>query len=179
MVGRLHQELQQKMELGTRVGAGAERSLTFDEWLDVTLELERVAFGQDPPSFEGDRLGDFFLAMGHAAGDEIHEMMGECGWKTWTLDRGWYNREAFISEAADVLHFVALLLAAVDCTGEELSRIYLTKVLKNYKRQEGGDDEKLRRCPGCKRSLDDVGVDELITGNAFCRACRTEVKGRT
>lgn len=150
--------------------------LTFEEWLEVTLTLEREGFKQDPPALQGDARADFFESMGLAAITEISEMMQECGYKRWTQNRGWINRDHFISEAADSLHFIALLLAAVGCTGEELTAAYLKKVNKNYKRQSKGDDGVSRVCSHCKRSLDDVGVNSYTrTGERFCGACGTAI----
>jgi hypothetical protein len=159
--------------------------MTMSEWLAVTLTLEEEGFKQDITHFMGDRLGDFFMSMGLAAQCELVEMMDECGWKTWSEPRGWLNRDAFISEAADVLHFVGLLLAAVGCTGEELTAAYTGKVVKNYARQAKGDDVRERRCSGCGRSLDDAGIEvrpddwdsagRVIHQEIVCRMCGTKV----
>lgn len=150
--------------------------MTFDEWLEVTVTLQQTAFGQDPPALEGDERADWLMMNFFAAQCEIVELADEAGWKPWTQPRGWVNREAMISEIADCMHFLGNILATISCTGEELTETYLTKVRKNYARQERGDDIRDRRCPGCGRSLDDVGIARSDDGVSYqCKACGLEV----
>lgn len=161
--------------------------MTLGQWLGVTLQLEREAFGVDPPALRGDARSAWWGSMLHATHTELAEMADECGYKAWDKNRGnWVNREAFIKEAADALHFIALLLDSVHCTGEELSEAYLTQVLKNYRRQQGeGDDIQARRCGGCGRSLDDVGIVPVTFPAAnsgiaqvfACKACGFHEEG--
>ena len=149
--------------------------MTFDEWLEITVTLQQTAFGQDPPTLEGDERADWLMMNFFAAQCEIVELADEAGWKPWTNPRGWVNRDAMISEVADCLHFLGNILATISCTGEELTEVYRTKVLKNYARQERGDDIRRRSCQGCGRSLDDVGIarsDDEVT--MVCRSCGTE-----
>lgn len=131
--------------------------MSWEQWLDGTLALQREAFGVDPPSLEGDELADYILWNALALHDEVSEMLQEVGWKPWTQPRGWVNRDAMIGEVVDQLHFIANILVTVGCTGSELQQRYTEKVAKNRARQLGGDDGVSRRCPRCRRSLDDVG----------------------
>lgn len=158
------------------LAASQPHDLTFGEWLDVTLELQRTAFGQDPPTLEDDERADWLMMNLFAMVTEVTEMSDEMGWKPWTHPRGWTNRDLVISEMADLFHFAGNILATIECTGEEFSVAYLEKVGKNYTRQAEGDDGISRRCPHCKRSLDDVGVrvihhDDSQREDHLCAGC--------
>jgi hypothetical protein len=156
-------------------------NVDFQSWLDETLKLQREGFHRDPLAMVGDELGDWFMMNFFAINTEVTEMSDECGWKPWVTDRGWINRQGLIGEAVDAMHFLANVLVTVGCTGEELSKAYEEKVQKNYARQAGGDNGVNRRCPHCKRSLDDVGT-YINPGNKFyvsaelCNACGGRVK---
>lgn len=173
MVGQLHQELLQRLEHAQDLAQseGRDLSFSFGEWLAVTLELQRGAFGQDPPALVNDERADWLMMNLLACHSEVTELSDECGWKPWVSDRGWMNTEAMISECADLLHFVGNILATLGCTGEQFTRAYLDKVGRNYARQSEGDDGVSRRCPHCGRSLDDVGFEGIPTASGEETAC--------
>jgi len=127
----------------------------FDNWLATTRELQTKSFGQDPATLEGDAKADFITWNLAAVVVELGEMMNEFpGHKNWVLDRTIINREEFIGEAVDALHFLGNILATVGCTDEELSIRYLQKVEKNRARMASGAyDGVTDKCPTCKREL--------------------------
>lgn len=161
----------------TLLPAEVNSDMSMSEWIAVTLGLEEDGFGLDITNFEGDIRADWLTQMLFATVCEVVEMGDEVGWKAWSKPRGWVNREQAISEAADALHFIGLILAAVKCTGEEFTAQYLRKVQLNYDRQAAGDDVRDRRCPGCGRSLDDVGVKVRASGEKYCNSCGETLKG--
>lgn len=100
---------------------------------------------------------DFIKNMTLALGDELHEALGEVGWKPWATSRH-INREAYRGELVDAWHFFMNLLIVVGVTAEELEQKYYAKLNKNYKRQKEGYDGVAGKCPGCKRAYDDEAV---------------------
>lgn len=118
-------------------------SMTFGEWLAETHVLQRDSFGTDPVELEGPERGEFLMWNAFAATDELHEAMLEIKWKPWLTDgsRGeWVDRDAFVGELVDCLHFVANMLATANCDGEELTQRYVAKMQLNAKRQRDGYD---------------------------------------
>jgi len=113
------------------------RGMTFSDWLESTIELQTKAFGHRFP-MEDAMLASYAQTNLLAAMVEIAEMSGEIGWKPWADDAGWVNREKFLEEAVDAMHFVANMLCAVGITGEELSDAYKAKQQINRERQANG-----------------------------------------
>lgn len=138
-------------------------TMTFNEWLESTKELQLHSFGVDLP-FEPDASGSYtdeeieFVRWNVlAASDELHEALAEVGWKPWATSRH-VKREQFVGEIVDVLHFVANLLCVVGVTGEELTERYQAKQKVNGHRQTNGYTGVDEKCPACGRALDDPGV---------------------
>jgi dimeric dUTPase (all-alpha-NTP-PPase superfamily) len=92
-----------------------------------------------------------------AALDELHEALGEVGWKPWATSRH-INTEAFRSELIDVWHFLMNLFLHAGMNGDDITRLYIDKQAKNRARQRNGYDGVAGKCPSCKRSYDDDGV---------------------
>lgn len=92
-----------------------------------------------------------------AATDELHELLGEIGWKPWAKSRH-INLEAARGEWIDALHFMLNLALVLGMDGEMIKALYDGKHAKNAKRQEEGYDGVSTKCPGCKRALDDNAV---------------------
>lgn len=115
----------------------------------------------DLPLADGERKVaiDFMHWNVTATTDELHELLGEIGWKPWAKSRH-INLEAARGEWIDALHFMlnlALVLGLDD--SDEIMRRYLAKREKNAKRQEEGYDGVSTKCPGCGRALDDEAVE--------------------
>lgn len=129
--------------------------MNFTSWLNSTLDLQRSAYDVDPPYLEGDERADFIRWNVLAATDELHEALGEVGWKPWATDR-YFNRDAFVGELIDVMHFIANLLVTAGVTGDELSQKYHSKQSRNRYRQEVGYDGVNGKCPTCRRDFEDI-----------------------
>lgn len=121
--------------------------------------------------------------------DELHELLGEVGWKPWAKSRH-INLDAARSEAIDALHFLLNLFLVLGLNrAEDISALYDAKHAKNAKRQEDGYDGVSTKCPGCKRALDDEAVECTQTGQLWgsgvaiyhCAVKNTDysVEGRT
>lgn len=128
--------------------------LLFSTWLEETKALQEKSFGHElPKALDGDLVG-YVVTNVLAATDELHEALNEVSWKPWAAAE-FVNREAFIGELVDTLHFVGNLLVGVGCTDEELNSAYLEKMERNRLRQQVGYTG-LEKCSDCKRALDDI-----------------------
>lgn len=129
--------------------------------LDLIFErqrkLQEESFGVKLDELSDEQRSQFIKDMILAATDELHEALAEVGWKPWATSRH-INREAFVGELVDVLHFIVNLWLAVGATPEEVQDRYQQKADKNAKRQQDGYDGVWGKCPECKRAFDDAGV---------------------
>ena len=135
----------------------------FGSWLRQTKLLQTVSFGQDPALLEGADRADFITWNFAAFVIELGEAMGEFpGWKPWVAERGQgLNREAFIAELVDALHFAGNMLAAVDCSDEEFNIAYLKKMAVNAARMAAGNYDGISdKCKHCHRELVESTTDE-------------------
>lgn len=86
--------------------------------------------------------------------DELHEALRETMWKPWAHGEPWINRDAYLKEMADALHFALNLYAVVEASAEEILAGYLSKNKVNHTRQDNsytGQD----KCPVCHRAPDE------------------------
>lgn len=142
--------------------------------LDDQEALQVKAYGGvSPKDLNEDDRAHFISWNTLALTDELHEALGEVGWKPWASSRH-LNREAFKGELVDSLHFFMNLLLAANIDADELLNDYQKKRQKNIKRQEDGYDGVTEKCPGCKRALDDDAVicyrSQKTKGLFFCYA---------
>lgn len=137
---------------------------TFEEWIMRTRVLQREAFGVDPVKLEGKEREEYIRWNVLAAEDELHEALGEVSWKPWA-SKEYFNRDEFVGELVDVLHFVGNLLAVAQVTGTELTTRYSGKQQKNRDRQRDGYDGVTGKCPGCKRDLLEVPFGHVVVGD--------------
>lgn len=127
-------------------------------WLESTRQLQAEHFGVTYP-LEGEELANY-VTMNHSALVlEAGELLSEFGWKPWASPRGWVNRESALKEAVDVAHFLANILCAIGVTDEEWVAAYRAKQEVNRQRQRDGYDGVTGKCPKCKRSYDDDGIE--------------------
>lgn len=142
----------------------------FGEWLMRTDVLQRMSYGSKPSELEGDARAEYFRTMTAALVFELGEMSNEIGWKTWGTDRT-INRDNYIKEAVDVMHFIGNLLILVGCTDEELNAAYNAKMKVNMERMLRADynGRTEGKCVTCKRSFDDVG--QSIVQTTMCVMC--------
>lgn len=125
---------------------------------DRQLRLQKDSFGVDPAKLGEEQRIEFIRSMTLALEDELHEALAETGWKPWASSRH-INRDAFLGEMVDALHFWVNLCLAVGATPEEIFDKYREKAERNAKRQAEGYDGIVGKCPECKRALDDVSVE--------------------
>lgn len=129
-----------------------------------TRVLQREAYGADPANLAGKEREDYVRWNVLAAEDELHEALGEISWKPWAKSE-FFNREQFVGELVDVLHFVGNLLAVAQVTGPELSARYSSKQSKNRDRQKDGYDGVSGKCRKCKRDLQELPLGhDLLCG---------------
>ena len=145
----------------------------FQEWLLSTRVLQRQSFGKDPALLEGAELADYIRWNQLAAVDELMEALHEVDWKPWTVTNdGFRNRDAFVGELVDVLHFVANQLVAARCSDEELTQLYLAKQQKNRERMASKTYDGRNKCSVCQRAYDDPAVrctpDPKHPGHSYC-----------
>lgn len=152
-----------------------------DLFLDA-MEGPEMAFLDSDGNYSStdeDRLPaiDFIHWNVTATVDELHELLGEVGWKPWAKSRH-INLDAARSEWIDAFHFMLNLGLVLGLDESKVKELYDAKHAKNEKRQEEGYDGVSTKCPGCKRALDDTAVgchkveNGLNMGTIFC-----EVKG--
>lgn len=96
-----------------------------------------------------------------AATDELHELLGEIGWKPWAKSRH-INLDAARGEWIDALHFMLNIGLVLGMDELMVKRLYDAKHQKNAKRQEEGYDGVSTKCQGCGRALDDDAVECTI-----------------
>lgn len=113
------------------------------------LELQRESFGVDPLMLVDQDRDEYVQAMALALVIEVGEVMQEISWKPWATGR-WFNREAYLEELIDVLHFwMNLVLVATD-KPEVLLTAYMVKHDVNAQRQADGYTGEAK-CPECGR----------------------------
>jgi dimeric dUTPase (all-alpha-NTP-PPase superfamily) len=126
-----------------------------DEIFQKQLALQIGSFGGDPSQLDQDEKIDYIKSMTLAASDELHEALAEVGWKPWATSRH-INRDAYLGELIDVLHFWVNLCLVVGADANEIRERYAEKASRNAKRQAEGYDGVTGKCEACKRALDDI-----------------------
>lgn len=97
-----------------------------------------------------------------AATDELHELLGETSWKSWTVGDPYINWDPARKEAIDLWHFVMNLFLHLRMSPEQVYEMYMEKNRINHERQSEGYDGIKDKCPQCKRVLADVELREVI-----------------
>jgi len=110
-----------------------------------------------PSDMPDDAKMAYIREMSLALSNELHEALGETGWKTWATSNH-INVDAFKGELVDAWIFLMNLMLVVDMSPAELVAMTNAKQLKNIKRQVDGYDGVTTKCPACKRAYDDDGV---------------------
>ena len=148
----------------------------FLDWLARQRTYQAETYGVDYHAMESDaeRLTEYVTMTLHATVHELVEAGQETPWKPWaTVDKAEYwrdHRDKFVGEMVDVLFFVGNALAAVNCTDEELTERYESKMAINHQRQAVGYDGQ-NKCVECGRAFDDAGVFNCADGNKVCLEC--------
>lgn len=128
-----------------------------DLFLDAFDVKQNGFYDVEPTENDRKALIDFLHWNVTALTDELHELLGEIGWKPWAKSRH-INLEAAQGEAIDALHFLLNIFLGLGMDAEAIKLAYDNKHKKNEKRQEEGYDGVSTKCPGCKRALDDAAV---------------------
>lgn len=118
-----------------------DKSMTIEDLLNAQYDLQIDSFGLDPINLRGAHRAEFVRWNVLALTDELHEAMQEIKWKPWLTDGSageWVNRDAFVGELVDALHFLTNLFLLADATGDEISERYLAKRQVNANRQVDG-----------------------------------------
>jgi hypothetical protein len=123
---------------------------------DEQRQLQVKAYGADPGDIiDPEERAQFIKDMTLALEDELHEFLGEVGWKPWATSRHVNEAEAK-GELVDAFHFFMNLCMAVHMEPDELFDRYMEKRHRNEQRQLKGYDGVEGKCYGCKRALDDL-----------------------
>ena len=114
----------------------------FGDWLQTTSLLQQQ-FGVDWDRMRQNDtdLADYITWNLSALFEEVGEMSHELRWHPWKQARGKITteqRDKALEEAADALHFLANILAALDCSDQEFSDVYAAKQNTNRARLESG-----------------------------------------
>lgn len=142
--------------------------MLFQDWLKETRQLQIDSYGNDPTEITGEARDLYLMWNNFAAIKELGEASDEHSWKPWSKTKGELNRKNFIKEQVDVLHFIANMLLAAQCTDEELDEIYQAKMEVNRQRM-ANDYDNTNKCVSCRRALDDV--EEAVKGSGICVLC--------
>ena len=132
-----------------------------------TLQVE--AFKNDPILMTPPEVINFIHWNVTALVDELHEMLGEIGWKPWASSKHINGPEA-AKEMIDAWHFFMNIMLALGPyigtpeTGprnlselaEWWEKAYYAKKAVNEQRQADGYDGVSSKCQVCKRELSEV-----------------------
>ena len=125
--------------------------------LDRQRELQKKHYGVDVTTLSDEERAQYIRDMSLALADELHEALNETGWKPWATSRH-LNRQAYLGELIDVLHFWCNLVLITNTNEKELLDMYFAKADKNAKRQLAGYDGVAGKCTTCGRAFDDAAV---------------------
>lgn len=125
--------------------------------LNMQSELQERHFGARVEELQGEERIQFLKDMYIAFVDEMHEALGEVGWKPWATSKHW-NEEAFKGELIDAWHFFMNFMLVAGLDAEDLFERYMQKHSVNVARQEAGYDGVTGKCSGCRRAFDDKAV---------------------
>jgi len=134
------------------------------------LQLSMPDPNKVPADLRGDERAAFLTWNAWALSDEVHEMMGETGWKPWATSRH-LNVEQALKEMVDAWHFFMNILLVIGgeagWTTEQLAAEfidrYVAKNAVNAARQADGYDGVTSKCPRCRRELSEVPEDHATT----------------
>lgn len=157
-----------------------------DNMLRQQRELQEKSMGVDFKTMSDVERIAYIKENVLALTDELHEMLGEMGWKSWATSRH-INTNAAFGELIDAWHFmmnIALALMPGDmhpsAVADLFEHYYNAKRAKNAQRQVDGYDGVSTKCPKCGRALDDAGAIrvERRSGHSdwhICAGCGYEL----
>lgn len=129
----------------------------------------QASLGQNFPTMPQNEKIQFIKDMVIALTDELHEALGEVGWKPWATSRH-INEEEFKGELIDALHFLMNLCLVVGMGPHEVWQKYVAKNERNFARQREGYDGVSGKCLYCKMALDEPGhqYEPGYVARGFC-----------
>lgn len=147
-----------------------------EDRLRLMLEMQRELQLKMPPpnrvpaDLEGDERAAFMVWNAYACTDELHEALGEMGWKPWATSRH-FNSIAMLKEMVDAWHFFMNMLLVIagdlswttDELADEFCKAYINKNLVNAERQKVGYDGVSSKCGNCHRELSEVDQDMRVS----------------
>lgn len=134
---------------------------TLQKMLVNQAHLQTVFTGGNPIDLSDSSKMDYLRTMVLALENELHEFLGETGWKPWASSNH-VNIDAAKGELVDAWHFFMNLMNLIGLDADELYYRYFEKQQKNRDRQAKGYDGVSEKCPICHRALDDEAVDCTI-----------------
>ena len=152
---------------------------TFARMLALQEQLQRESFGYNFETMTTEQRIQYIKDMKLALEAELQEALDETGWKPWAT-RKFINRDAYLGELVDVLHFLMnMFLVLGDNTGDLADEIFTKYCLKNHineRRQREGYDGISMKCGGCGRALDDPAVScRRQSDQGFCTVRNVDV----
>lgn len=134
------------------------------ELFELQYDLQTETYGHNFQRMLATERVQYVKDMKLALDAELQEALDETAWKPWVQPRGkWVNRDAYVGEMVDALHFfINMLLVLGDDPADlatEVADRYAQKHRINRQRQADGYDGKSTKCPICKRALDDPAVN--------------------
>jgi dimeric dUTPase (all-alpha-NTP-PPase superfamily) len=128
--------------------------------LQENLQKYMKPIGRIPAELTGDDRAEFLRWNVVALEDELHEMLGEVGWKPWATSRH-LNGTPALKEMVDAWHFFLNILlvigAELELTNEDLAQrfyhSYVGKNAINRERQLSNYDGLTSKCLFCKTEL--------------------------
>lgn len=132
-----------------------------DEMMRLQRELQERINGYTLEEQDIDTRIDNVRINVLALTDELHECLGETGWKPWATSRH-INWSAAQRELVDAWHFFMNLMLHLEMTPVDLWQGYHQKHKVNFQRQEDGYDGVSGKCPRCHRDLAETDVKEVI-----------------
>lgn len=133
------------------------------QMLTLQRDLQVRSFGADPMTMSDEERVDYIRWNVLALTDELHEFLGEVGWKPWATSRH-VNAEAALSELVDAWHFMMNLLLALGeplaasheaTLARDFANRYFEKREVNARRQAEGYDGVTGKCGRCRRDLEE------------------------
>lgn len=123
-------------------------------------EMQEKAYGYDFDAMTDDERIQFIKNMVLATSDELHELLGETGWKPWAKSK-FINHHEYRKEVVDIFHFFMNLMLVVGMTTDELYEGYVQKRQINIQRQLREYDGVSSKMPCCQRAVEDVSFTEV------------------
>lgn len=132
-----------------------------DEIFERQLQLQIGSMGIDPATVSGAQRYIYLLNNLEGIADELAEARAETNWKMWTTGSElgtFHDRDAFVKELVDLLHFLVNLLLLANATADEVYNRYMAKAAVNARRQDDGYDGRSTK-DATGRATDEPDID--------------------